>query len=187
MPKQVQKGATSSGATDIAAAQAGAEAMQSGAIGSEDAHSSVTGAAANQSRATNRRSTSAKELRKLKRAELLEIMLAQSEEIDRLRKELAQKDAQLADRTIAIKESGSIAEASLKLTKVFEEAQKAADLYLANVRAGNAGERAAGVATGARNGASSASGANAGAGLGSTRAGSASGANLPEVDPREGE
>lgn len=88
--------------------------------------------------------TSAKELRKLKRSELLEIMLAQSEEIDRLRKELAQKDAllaqkdaQLADRTIAIQESGSIAEASLRLTKVFEEAQKAADLYLQNVRAAN--------------------------------------------------
>lgn len=75
-----------------------------------------------------------KDLSKLKRAELLEIMLAQSEEIDRLRKELAEKDRLLQDRQIAIAESGSIAEASLKLTKVFEEAQEAADLYLDNVR-----------------------------------------------------
>lgn len=77
-----------------------------------------------------------KDLKKLKRSELLEIMLAQSEEIDRLRKELAEKDAQLQDRTIKIQQSGSIAEASLKLTNIFEEAQRAVDLYVANVAPG---------------------------------------------------
>lgn len=75
-----------------------------------------------------------RDLSKLKRTELLEIMLAQSEEIDRLRVELAEKDELLKNREIAIDESGSLAEASLKLTHVFEEAQKAADLYLYNVR-----------------------------------------------------
>ena len=69
-----------------------------------------------------------KELMKLKRSELLEIMLAQSKEIDSLREQLAEANARLEDRNIAIEESGSIAEASLRLTKVFEEAQKAADL-----------------------------------------------------------
>ena len=76
---------------------------------------------------------------KLKRSELLEIILAQSEEIERLRAELAQKDAELESRRIAIAESGSIAEASLKLTRIFEEAQKAADLYVANVQRGQSG------------------------------------------------
>lgn len=75
-----------------------------------------------------------KELLKLKRSELLEIMLAQSKEIDSLREQLAEAKAQLAEREIRIREAGSIAEASLKLTKVFEEAQKAADLYLENVK-----------------------------------------------------
>lgn len=75
-----------------------------------------------------------RDLSKLKRSELLEIMLAQSEEIDRLRAELAQKDQQLQDRQIAIANAGSIAEAALSVTKVFDEAQKAADLYLDNVR-----------------------------------------------------
>ena len=75
-----------------------------------------------------------KELLKLKKSELLEIMLAQSKEIDKLRAKLAKVQAQLADRSIAIKESGSIAEASLKLNKVFEEAQKAADQYVENVK-----------------------------------------------------
>lgn len=75
-----------------------------------------------------------KELLKLKKSELLEIMLAQSKEIDKLRAKLAKVQAQLAEREIAIKESGSIAEASLKLNKVFEEAQKAADQYVENVK-----------------------------------------------------
>ena len=75
-----------------------------------------------------------KELLKLKKSELLEIMLAQSREIDSLRAQLAEANARLEERRIAIEESGSIAEASLKLTKVFEEAQKAADLYVENVK-----------------------------------------------------
>lgn len=80
-----------------------------------------------------------KNLSKLKRSELLEIILAQSEEIERLRAELAQKDAELESKRIAIAESGSIAEASLKLSRIFEDAQKAVDLYVANVTRGQYG------------------------------------------------
>ena len=75
-----------------------------------------------------------KDLRKLKRIELYEIMLAQSEEIDDLRRQLEEAQAALASRDLQIKEAGSIAQASMKLTQVFEEAQKAADLYLYNVQ-----------------------------------------------------
>ncbi|CZA61516.1 hypothetical protein [Streptococcus suis] len=75
-----------------------------------------------------------KNLRKLKRIELYEIMLAQSEEIDCLRNQLEKIKTELADRRIMISQSGSIAEASMKLTIIFEEAQKAADLYLYNVK-----------------------------------------------------
>ncbi|CYW45287.1 DNA repair protein [Streptococcus suis] len=75
-----------------------------------------------------------KNLRKLKRIELYEIMLAQSEDIDCLRNQLEKIKTELADRRIMISQSGSIAEASMKLTNIFEEAQKAADLYLYNVK-----------------------------------------------------
>ena len=75
-----------------------------------------------------------KELLSLKKSELLEIMLAQSREIDSLRAQLAEANARLEERRIAIEESGSIAEASLQLTKIFEEAQKAADLYVENMK-----------------------------------------------------
>ncbi|CYX12069.1 DNA repair protein [Streptococcus sp. 2018037] len=75
-----------------------------------------------------------KDLRKLKRIELYEIMLAQSEEIDCLRNQLEKIKTELADRRIMISQSGSIAEASMRLTNIFEEAQKAADLYLYNLK-----------------------------------------------------
>lgn len=75
-----------------------------------------------------------KRVERLKRIELYEIMLAQSNEIDQLKKELAETKEQLANQEIKLKKAGSIAEASLSLTKVFEEAQKAADLYLKNVQ-----------------------------------------------------
>ena len=75
-----------------------------------------------------------KDFRKLKRVELYEIMLAQAEEIDDLRNQLTAAKKELQNKRIDIQHSGSIAEASLKLTKIFEEAQKAADLYLSNIK-----------------------------------------------------
>lgn len=74
-----------------------------------------------------------KEFRKLKRRDMLEIMLAQSREIDRLKKELTDVKAKLADKEIRINRTGSIAEASLAVTNIFEEAQKAAETYLDNL------------------------------------------------------
>ena len=75
-----------------------------------------------------------KELHKLKRAELLEMMLAQSREIESLQGRIEQLEAKLADKEIRIQESGSIAEAALKLNGIFEAAQAATDQYLENVR-----------------------------------------------------
>ena len=74
-----------------------------------------------------------KEFRKLKRRDMLEIMLAQSREIDRLKGELAAANEKLADKEIRIDRTGSIAEASLAVTNIFEEAQKAAETYLDNL------------------------------------------------------
>lgn len=75
-----------------------------------------------------------KELRRLKRAELLEIMLEQSQEIEFLQRKLKRTEDRLKERDIAIEEAGSIAEAALKLNHIFEDAQKAADQYLENIR-----------------------------------------------------
>lgn len=75
-----------------------------------------------------------KELRKLRRVELLEILVSLSEENEQLRKENEELRETIARREICIEQSGSIAEASLKLSGIFESAQKAADLYLENIR-----------------------------------------------------
>ena len=75
-----------------------------------------------------------KELLKLKRSEMLEIMLAQSREIDKLREELEEAKAKVEDRELRLKDCGNIAEASLRLTNIFTEAQKAVDLYVENVK-----------------------------------------------------
>lgn len=75
-----------------------------------------------------------KELRRLRRDELLEILLGQQKEIDRLTAALAEAEKKLEDREIKIMNAGSIAEASLALTEVFAQAQRAADLYIENIR-----------------------------------------------------
>ena len=74
-----------------------------------------------------------KQLRQLKRTDLLELLLTQSKEIDRLNAELEEARRQLEDRRILISNTGSIAEASLAIFHVLEDAQKAADLYLENI------------------------------------------------------
>ena len=74
-----------------------------------------------------------KELRKLSRSELLELLLIQTREIDRLNTQLDELQAQLQHREIILAQAGNIAEASLKLNQVFEAAQAAADEYLQNV------------------------------------------------------
>ena len=53
-----------------------------------------------------------KELRRLSRGELLEMLIAQAAENDQLKNRLEQAEAQLRDRKIAINNAGSLAEAA---------------------------------------------------------------------------
>ena len=75
-----------------------------------------------------------KELRKLKRVELLEMLIEQSKENEELKRQLKEAEEKLESREIMLRQSGSIAEAALKLNGVFEAAQKAAEQYLENVK-----------------------------------------------------
>lgn len=74
------------------------------------------------------------ELRRLSRSELLEMLIGQMEENEKLRRRLKRAKAALADRKIAIEEAGTMAEAALRLNDVFEAADRAAKLYLENIR-----------------------------------------------------
>ena len=75
-----------------------------------------------------------KELRRLNRTDLLEMLLEQSKEVQRLQQELEETKQKLEDRRLMEQEAGSIAEAALRINKVFEAAQQAADQYLENIR-----------------------------------------------------
>ncbi len=76
-----------------------------------------------------------KELRKLRREDLLQILIAQQRQIDELKTSLEQVQTQLDRRNIAIEQSGSIAEAALRLNDVFGAAQASADQYMDEIRA----------------------------------------------------
>lgn len=66
----------------------------------------------------------------MNRYQLLELLVVQTERADRLQARLEEAEKQLSDQFIQISSLGSIAEASLQLSGVFESAQKAAELYV---------------------------------------------------------
>ena len=76
-----------------------------------------------------------KEFRCLRRGDLIEIIYDLQKEQLRLKQENDVLRERLSQRTICLKESGSIAEAALRLNHIFELAQTAADQYLASVKA----------------------------------------------------
>ena len=74
-----------------------------------------------------------KELKRLSRGELLEMLIQQSKELERLRKQLDAAESALQNREIAITNAGSIAEAALQLNGVFTAAQDACQQYMENI------------------------------------------------------
>jgi len=86
-----------------------------------------------------------KELKKLSRGELLELLVEQSKRLQAvqaeadareqaLQDELTVLRQQLEERTLKAAECGSIAEASLQVSGIFSAAQAAADTYLQSAR-----------------------------------------------------
>lgn len=74
------------------------------------------------------------ELKRLGRKELLELLIRQSREIERLRKELATCEAERDSRTLKQTDAGTMAEASLSIHRVLEATDEAAAQYLDNIR-----------------------------------------------------
>lgn len=75
-----------------------------------------------------------KELARLGRRELLELLIQQSKEMAQLQQELDEAKAQLARREITVESCGTLAEAALKLSGIFEAADAAAAQYLENIK-----------------------------------------------------
>ena len=84
-----------------------------------------------------------KDLKKLNRYQLLELLVMQTERADKLQRKLEEAEKQLSRQDIRMMMMGSIAEASLHLNGVFEATQDAADMYLeaAKIRAEEEADR----------------------------------------------
>ena len=71
-----------------------------------------------------------KELKKLRRRELVDIIYQMKKNEDQLKEQIATLEAELQDKRIKLSVAGSIAEAAMDVTNVFATAQRTADLYL---------------------------------------------------------
>lgn len=74
-----------------------------------------------------------RELKKLGRTELLELLLVQTKEVERLQIQLEEARQKLHDRYLQIQETGDLAHAVLAVNGVMEAAQAAARQYLDNI------------------------------------------------------
>lgn len=75
-----------------------------------------------------------KELKKLSRMELVEMLLILTRENEQLTQQLEQTRQQLESRTLLVENAGSLADASLQLNHVFEAAQAACEQYVENIQ-----------------------------------------------------
>ncbi|WP_333565027.1 DNA repair protein [Streptococcus parasuis] len=73
-------------------------------------------------------------LRKLRRTDLLELLVSQAERIETLEAQVADLQEKLEDKQIILENAGSIAKAALQVNRIFETAQQTADQYLASVK-----------------------------------------------------
>lgn len=74
-----------------------------------------------------------KQLSKLTRRDLLELLVDEMEENEKLRTQLEEANRQLEERKIVMEKSGSLAEAALRLSGIFDAADKATAIFRDNV------------------------------------------------------
>ena len=75
-----------------------------------------------------------KEFKRLKRADLIEIIYRLQENEETYRERISELETQLGEKRTKLEKAGSIAEAAISLSNVFEAAQDAADRYLKDIR-----------------------------------------------------
>ena len=75
-----------------------------------------------------------RQLRKASRPELLKMLQQSRQENDDLRQQLEQTRSQLQSRQLVVDQSGTLADAALKLSGIFEAAESACQYYTENIR-----------------------------------------------------
>ena len=76
---------------------------------------------------------SSKELKKLNRRELVDVIYQLKMNDEQQRERIAALEAELEDRRIHLSTAGSIAAAAMELTDIFSAAQTTADIYLREI------------------------------------------------------
>lgn len=79
-----------------------------------------------------------RELRRLNRKDLLELLIEQTKKTAELQNRVKQLELKLEEKQLNVSESGTLAEAALRISNVFSDADKAAELYLGNIRTNEA-------------------------------------------------
>ena len=75
-----------------------------------------------------------RQLRKASRVDLLKLLLEQKKENTRLQEQISQLQEQLQQRQITIDQAGTLADAALKLSGIFDAAETACQYYTENIR-----------------------------------------------------
>lgn len=75
-----------------------------------------------------------KELKKMSRKDMLVILLEQTKRIRELEDELEKANEKVEAKKVILKNAGSLADAALQLSGIFNTAQEAATIYLSNIK-----------------------------------------------------
>lgn len=75
-----------------------------------------------------------KELKKLSRTDLLELLVEQGKQLEELQNKYAELEQRFEERRIEMKNAGSIADAAMRINDIFNVAQRTANDYIANVK-----------------------------------------------------
>ncbi len=76
-----------------------------------------------------------RELKRMSRAELVEVIYELQRQLEQLEKENDRLEEELQDRRVRLENAGSIAQAAVEVSHLLEAAQTAADLYVDSVKA----------------------------------------------------
>lgn len=74
-----------------------------------------------------------KELKRLNRRELIDVIYQLKKNEEQMQEQIAALEAELQDRRIRISVAGSVAEAAMDITDIFSVAQSTADIYLREI------------------------------------------------------
>lgn len=83
-----------------------------------------------------------KDIKRLSRADLLEMLIEVSEELEETKAKLKDAEERLESKQLNIDNAGSIAEASLRLNGIFQAAEDSCRQYIDNVKRLNEGSNA---------------------------------------------